>query len=91
MQDSHQKPSKSNDSNLMIKNEFIGKRIKVIDAKNPYDVGIEGIVIDETKNTFVIENGKRKKIIKQNIIIQVDGIVIDGKKLTKRPEERIKG
>ncbi len=75
----------------MIKKEFIGKRIKVIDAKNPSNIGIEGVVIDETKNTFVIENKKLRKIIKQNVVIEVDGAIIDGKKLAKRPEERIKG
>lgn len=73
----------------MIRKEFIGKRIKIIDAKNPSNIGIEGVVIDETKNMFVIENGK--KIIKKNVIIQIDNKIIEGKKLTKRPEDRIKG
>lgn len=71
----------------MIRNEFIGKHIKVIDAKNASDIGIEGRVINETKNMFVLEN---KKIIKQNVTIEVDGKIINGEKLAKRPEERIK-
>ena len=75
----------------MIRNEFIGKRIKVIDAKNPSNIGIEGFVIDETKSTFVVKNKERKTIIKENVTIEVDNKIIEGKKLAKRPEERIKG
>lgn len=75
----------------MIRDEFIGKHIKIIDAKNKSNIGLEGVVIDETKNTFVIKNHKKRKIIKENVTIMVDNRIIEGKKLTKRPEERIKG
>ena len=73
----------------MIRTEFIGKKIKIIDAKNPSNIGIEGVVIDETKNMFILKN--KKKIIKQNVTIKINDEIIEGKKLTKRPEERIKG
>ena len=75
----------------MTKQSFIGKKIKIIDAKNKSNIGLEGVVIDETKNTFIIENKKKNTIIKENVTIMVDNKTIEGKKLTKKPEERIKG
>lgn len=74
----------------MIKDGFIGKKIKVIDAKNPSNIGIEGVVIDETENMFIIKNHETKKIVKQNVTIKIGNDIIEGRKLVKRPEERIK-
>ena len=75
----------------MITQSFIGKKVKIIDAKNKSNIGLEGVIIDETKNMFVIENRKKQKIIKENVTIMIDNKTIEGKKLTKKPEERIKG
>ena len=51
-------------------------------------MGITGTVIDETKNMLILDNGR--KLIKENIFIEMDGTVIDGKKIVGRPEDRIK-
>jgi ribonuclease P protein subunit POP4 len=80
----------------VLKHEFIGLEIEVINAKNPCLVGIKGKVVDETKNTFTIEEkkGTFKKVIKSQVIFKVkfQGKVleIDGKELAFRPEERLK-
>ncbi len=66
-----------------MKRPFIGKHIKIIDAKNKSNIGLEGVVIDETKNTFVIKNKEKQTIIKENVTIMVDNKTIEGKKLTK--------
>ena len=69
------------------KSEWIG-----IDAKIRYNDDLfEGKIIDETKNTITIKTKKgTKKILKSNSIIEIRGRLIDGKGLTKRPEDRMK-
>ncbi len=53
--------------------DLIGKKIKVVDATNKSLVGIEGIVVDETKNTLVVESNGTKTLLKEQITIEVDG------------------
>lgn len=79
----------------IIKHELIGLKTKVIDSKNKANVGIAGKIIDETKNTIIIESkGEKKRIFKNNITIdvQVDKKIvrINGKLLLGRPKERVK-
>jgi ribonuclease P protein subunit POP4 len=69
----------------LLKGELIGLSTKVLGTN------IEGKIIDETKNMFIVEHeGKEKKIIKNSNEFEFDGIKIDGKLLIGRPEERIK-
>jgi ribonuclease P protein subunit POP4 len=71
--------------------EFIGKKIRIINAKNKTQQNIEGKIIDETKNTITIKTqNKTVNIIKKENIMEINGQRIDGKKITKRPEDRIK-
>ncbi len=78
-------------SNLL-QHEFIG--LKCIHNK-VYDDIIFGTVIDETKNTLLINyNGKIKRIVKNNSIfsfkVNNEKIEVDGKFINNRPEDRIK-
>ena len=73
----------------IMRHEFIGKRIKVGSRK------VEGKVIDETKNSFLVQTEKgRKRLLKNNLKfeIKMDGknLEIDGNKILMRPEDRIK-
>ena len=53
--------------------------------------GVEGIIVDETKNTFTIfTDGKEKKIMKNEKEFMIEETIIKGNKIQKRPEERIK-
>ena len=76
----------------VIKYEFIGETIKVFDAKNKKLIGVKGKVIDETRNMFMMDNGK--KLIKEQCVFDVmfdnKKFRIDGKLLVGRPEDRIK-
>jgi ribonuclease P protein subunit POP4 len=80
----------------IIRYEFIGTEGKI--AKSPHSdyVGINGEVIDETKNTFTImHNGKAKTVVKNSAVFTFkfsDGtsVEIDGKLLVGRPEDRLK-
>ena len=73
----------------LLRGELIGFNIKVIGRDN------KGKIIDETKNSFIIEsNGKRKRVLKKNNIIEFNfnnkKITINGNELLARPEDRIK-
>ena len=74
--------------------EYIGEKIKIIETTNKEQQNITGTIIDETKNTFTIqtdnEQKKRIKIIKKNAIFEINNQKIQGEKITKKPEERIK-
>lgn len=76
----------------VIKYEFIGEKIKVVDSKNKKLIGNEGKVIDETRNMFVLEDGK--KLIKDQCVFDVNlegkKFRINGKLLVGRPEDRLK-
>ena len=80
----------------IVKQELIGLNAKVIRSSHPGYVGIEGKVVDETRNTILILHKNRKKIIIKNTtffnFIMPDGTIveIDGKTIVGRPEDRIK-
>jgi len=75
--------------------ELIGLEVKVVDASNKDLIGIHGIMVNETKNTLVIEHeNKTKTVFKDQVTLQVkmDGntVRIDGKMLLGRSEDRVK-
>ena len=39
----------------LIHHELIGLEVEVVDSTNPYQIGIKGTVIDETRNTLKID------------------------------------
>lgn len=75
----------------MLRAELIGLNAKIIDSKNKDNIGIKGKITNETKNTLIIEG---KTMLKKNITMEFEvddkKIMIEGKKLLKSPEERIK-
>jgi len=79
----------------LVRSELIGLNIKIIESENKFNKDVKGKIIDETKNMFEIKTkATRKKIIKDQCIFEFtlkgEKIQINGKSLTKRPEERIK-
>ena len=79
----------------IVRHEFIGLDVVVVDANNKNLVGIKGEIVDETKNTFVIETVHgEKKVLKKGTSFQVrlekQEIIIKGDILVGRPEDRIK-
>ena len=66
--------------------ELIGLEAEVVNATNKQLKGIKGIIVDETKNTLVLEqDSKTKVVLKEQVVlkIKIDGHVvrIDGKML----------
>ncbi len=79
----------------LVRHELIGLRVRVAESKDPTLSEREGIVIDETKNTLVLEDGKKRvRVIKDQTRFEfaLGGKVVevDGKILVGRPEDRIK-
>ena len=77
----------------LIKHELIGLKCKVVRSSNPEIKGIEGTVIDETKNMITIEkNDKRTKVPKKDATFQFElekSVSVNGKQLIGRPEDRV--
>lgn len=70
---------------------FFGKPIKIIDSTDPSLRGIEGILVDETKNTFLLSTRKGlKRVVKNTIIFISDNETYDGKNMIRRFENRIR-
>jgi ribonuclease P protein subunit POP4 len=80
----------------IVHSEFIGKEAKIAKSRHSDYLGASGRVVDETRNTFILREGeKRRIIVKESAFFHFrfpDGTVveIDGKLLTGRPEDRLK-
>ena len=74
--------------------ELIGLKVKVLKSTCRNLVGKEGIVVDETKNTLVIENHKLARVAKLGAEFEFTvgnkKIVLKGSEIAYRPEDRIK-
>ena len=71
----------------ILNHEFIGQNVKIKSQK--------GLIIDETKNTFIILTKKNEKIIskEKNMFefeINNEKIKINGNKIMQRPFDRLK-
>ena len=83
-----------NESSI-VKDELIGQQVKIKECTDPSWINKTGIIIDETKNTFLIESGGQQKKIAKNIAtfeFEYKGkkTIIEGSRLIHRPEDRIK-
>ena len=79
-----------------VKHELIGLLVKVVESKNKTQIGVEGEVVDETKNMLVIRcRAGEKKVFKGQssfIFTLLDGseIAVKGELLLARSEDRLK-
>jgi len=69
------------------KGELIGSICEIISSKNETLIGLKGKIIDETRNTITIQG---KKILKSHVTLKINGKIIEGKDIKRRPEDRIK-
>jgi ribonuclease P protein subunit POP4 len=74
--------------------EIIGLKVKVLKDSNPCNKNVEGILVNESKNTFTVKGDKNRIIAKKDsvLLITINGnpLQIEGKSLLGRPEDRIK-
>jgi len=79
----------------ILRHELNGLKARVVESTHA-GYKVEGVVVDETKNTLTIKSGIRKvKVPKDCVTLEFtlqDGAVvrIEGNLLVLRPEERIK-
>jgi ribonuclease P protein subunit POP4 len=80
----------------ILQHEFIGLDVKVVRSTHPDYVGITGKVIDETRNTLVIRNKDKDKVVVKSTsvfhFILPEGTIveIEGDAIVGRPEDRVK-
>lgn len=81
-------------ANELHSHELIGLKVRVVRSSNPLHMGIEGVVVDETKNTLVVaRDSEKKRLPKDNVtygftLPDETFIEIDGKQLLDRPVDR---
>ena len=75
--------------------EWIGLHIEITKATDRAQQGLDGIVRDETMNTFTVETkGKTVQIQKQGTTFRVEllgeSVEVEASRLRFRPEDRVK-
>jgi ribonuclease P protein subunit POP4 len=79
----------------LVRNELIGLSVEVAESRNPTMVGISGRVVDETRNTFLIETRSGEKRVPKScncfIFTLFQGLKVkaEGSVLVSQPENRI--
>lgn len=80
----------------LVRHELIGLRVRIAESTNPKNIGLAGKVIDETRNTLVIErpDGREISIAKNHNVFSFEvgsvWVKVDGRIIVGRPEDRIK-
>lgn len=78
-------------STTFMKGEFIGLPVRIRDCTDPSLQGVEGRIVDETKNTLVIETSHGvKRVAKDIATFVIDGVTVTGADIAFRPEDRIR-
>jgi len=76
------------------KHELIGLQVEVVTATDPSQAHLRGLVVDETRNTIVVEvRGEEKRIPKHGSRFRFEvqgGMELDGEEIQFRPEDRVK-
>lgn len=80
---------------VMKENWLIGRKVKIIKSRNKTLEGLEGLVIDETKNMIIIESkNELKKVLKKEVRLDVTtqegSFIIEGSDIIGRVEDRFK-
>jgi ribonuclease P protein subunit POP4 len=75
-----------------LRGEFIGKLVRVVESLNKDLIGIEGKIVNETRDMFEIETedgvkSAQKKVCK--FLFIKENILVDGAIIKCRPEDRL--
>ena len=82
-------------NNRIVKDELMGRNVTIKECTDPNWINKSGKIIDETKNTFLIEiENQQKRIAKNTAIFEFEydrkKTIVEGSRLIYRPEDRIK-
>jgi ribonuclease P protein subunit POP4 len=76
------------------KHELIGLQVAIVGSADPSLVGVRGLVVDETRNTLLVEaSGREKRVPKRGARFRFEvqgGVEVDGDEILFRPEDRVK-
>ncbi len=77
--------------------ELIGLKVRVLVHPDPTVSGVEGVVVDETAKTFVleVEGGRRIRVLKEGALFEFTlpggkRVVLKGESVLGSPAERVK-
>lgn len=78
----------------MLARDWIGLVVEVVDSPNSSEIGLKGMVVDETMKTLRIETEKGVRMVaksKRVFEVEVEGMRfrVNGDLIAFRPEERI--
>ncbi|WP_088336252.1 ribonuclease P protein component 1 [Methanopyrus sp. KOL6] len=79
----------------IVRHELIGLKCRVVKSLGPPYEGLEGKIVDETKNTLVLKTESGEKVIvKDRVLLEFklpsgERVRVDGALLVGRPEERL--
>ena len=74
---------------------MIGTYINIVDSKNPTLIGLNGVVLDETKYSIMIQTKFKNKIVLKNHLTKLEIFennkikIINGKSTIGRHEDRL--
>jgi ribonuclease P protein subunit POP4 len=79
----------------ILRHELVGLRAKVVESSDPSQRGIEGVIVDETKNTLTLQKERKRRLSKESVTLSIHTesgleLLVNGSLLLGRPEERIK-
>ena len=82
-----------NNRNIVLR-ELIGLRVRVLSCSDAKQVGLQGTVMDESKNTLVVDTGNRLiRLVKATSTFRFyagrQSFVVRGDEIAFRPEDRI--
>ena len=78
-------------SKTFMKDELIGLPVWIEQCTDPSLRGVEGIIVDETKNTLLINTPDGvKRVAKDIATFVIDGVTVKGTDIAFRPEDRIR-
>ncbi|MGV8171079.1 MAG: ribonuclease P protein subunit [Candidatus Woesearchaeota archaeon] len=78
-----------------IRDEFIGEQVEILSSNNRQLIGLTGKIVDESRDSFKVLVNKRnfkefKMIFKKGAVFKIGGLTVQGIKIAKKPEDRIK-
>ena len=75
----------------VVRMPWLAKNLHVVESRDSTMLGIEGTVVNETRNMIVVRTSEGDKMLSKSIIRFTidDSEIIDGQGVQQRPENRI--
>jgi len=75
----------------VVRMSWLAKTLQVVESSDPSLLGLEGTVLEETKNMIVLRSNAGDKMVSKSAIKFTidDSEAIDGQGVKQRPENRI--